>query len=259
MCDLIRLADVLAWPSIALIGIAVLARAPARELMSGVVRRVSRFRAAGVVDVELTPEASREVKGELRHIFRAFRDSATTAFDAQVYVEQIQVRLEQVAQMEIKPALVDPTDSFRTTVYVPDILFEDVLYRLVGYYPAGGGRGSTYSARFGIIGKAWRLQRSECASVPAETEKLIGEWGMTIAEASRRQRSKTYVCIILRDDDKQAIGLLFVDSEAVDAFATDVVQRLETSQAVHSLAQAVDRVTRHVREAGQSPVKIFDE
>lgn len=258
MSDFIRLVEALAWPVVVLVGIFLLVSARGRDLLSRVVGRVSRLK-AGQLEVEFTAETSREVKGTLSATFRMFRERTTEAFDAQVHVERIPSCLEKVAQEDIIPSLTDCNHAFRATIYVPDLLFEDVLYRLVDYYPAGGGRGRTYSARFGIIGLVWRLQRSERASVPAGTDALVREWGMTIAEATRRHKAKSFVCVILRDAAQQRVGLLFVDAEEINAFKSNVVERLEGSSAQRSLAQAVDRVTRHVRETAQPPLKIFDE
>ena len=258
MSNIVKLVDALAWPVVALVALGVLVSPPGRQFLERLLGRVSRFKAGGV-EVELKADVAREVKGNLQATFRAFREGATKAFDAQVHVERIVGCVERVAQDSIKPALREAQNSFRATIYVPDILFEDVLYRLISYYPSGGGRGTTYSARFGIIGKTWRLQRSECVSVPADQDRLIEEWGMTIAEATRQQRAKTFACIILREGDESPVGLLFVESEANDAFVDDVVDRLEESPSVLALTRAVGRVTQRVREAGQPPLKIFDE
>lgn len=257
MSDAVQFVEALAWPSVAFVLIFALSRDKGREFLAQLFGRVSRVKAAGM-EIELTAQTSREVKTDLQATFRAFRDSATSVFDEQVHVERINVKLETVVREAIRPALTDGRHPLRATVYVPDILFEDVLYRLVDYYPEGGGRGTTYSARFGIIGKSWRLAQSEIASVPPEPERLIEEWGMTHAEATGQHRAKTLVCVILRDDEKQPVGLLFMESQSEDAFVEDVVERLEGDTSFATLAKAVERVTHRVREAGQPPLKIFD-
>ena len=54
----------------------------------------------------------------------------------------------------------DPNAGYRATVHIPDVLFSDTLYQLLDYWPKGKGGGRRFSARFGILGLAWRLEES---------------------------------------------------------------------------------------------------
>ena len=48
--------------------------------------------------------------------------------------------LENVVQTAILPHLTDEAKrSYRVTIHIPDVLFEDALYQLLDYYPAARG------------------------------------------------------------------------------------------------------------------------
>lgn len=229
-------------------------------MLEGLAGRVRRLKGAGI-ELELTAEVAHAVKQDLEETITDFRKSVTLEFDRQVHAKRLDDLLEQVAQEVIVPALADQQADFRATVYVPDVLFKNVLYRLLDYYPLGGGHGKTYSTRFGIIGQTWRAQRSDSALVSADRETLIAEWGMTIAEATRSARRKrTFVCVVLKDEEAAtAVGLLFAESEADNAFGSEIVSLLERAPSVDSLAEGVARVTERVRAAGRPPIAIVDD
>jgi hypothetical protein len=251
---------VLAWPFVVLFLVVLAIALPqGRSLLSELARNVSRIKGGGV-EVELTAKRSSEVKQDLEKTISAFRKPIKQEFDRQANAEHIVEHLARIDKEVMHDALLKPEQGFRATVYVPDVLFKGLLYRLVDYYPRGGGRGKVYSMRFGIIGKTWRLEASDHATVSPDPERLIGEWGMTRPETKRSGSSAmTFVSIVLKDTAKIPVGVLFVESEAQDAFADDIIDRMERSDEVASLAKAVARVVRELRKAAQPPIAIFDE
>jgi hypothetical protein len=255
-----ELARAVAWPVVALIAIAFLSIPWVRELLSTIFGRVSRLKGGGF-EVELTAERSHEVKADLDTTVRDFRKRVKLEFDRQATVERVSERLETVYKEVIRPALSKPDHGFKATVYVQDVLFKNVLYRLVDYYPRGGGRGSTYSTRYGIIGRAWRLESSYYQTVSSDSSTLIENWGMTLAETVRSggPTATSFVCVVMRNTEGDRVGLLFVQSEFEKAFSDDIVARLEQSSSVKGLSAAVDKVVRKILEAGQPPIALFDE
>jgi hypothetical protein len=113
---------------------------------------------------------------------------------------------------------------------VQDLLFADALYQLLDYYPyQGSGRGRSFSSRSGIIGKAWRLGKSQYAEVvPVEEGKLILDWGMTRAEADNAGHGRqSFACVVLGSADEK-LGLVFFDSPSPKAFGENKDSKLWT-------------------------------
>ena len=78
-------------------------------------------------------------------------------------------------------------------------------------------------------------------------------WGMTPAEAARTGwESKSFVAVLLLDEDHDnvAVGVLFIEAEAEQAFVADVDDTLEAAPAVKSLAKAVGAVKRGIAPSG---------
>lgn len=157
--------------------------------------------------------------------------------------------------------------NFRSTIYVKDLLFSGALVQLLDYYPASpGNRGRTFSVRFGIIGRAWRLQESLIASsVPTTPGELISEWGMTHDQAFVQGLGrKSFACILLKDDGGENVGLVYFDAseEAVfgesnaerDNFTNTVIEAAQTSKLTSSLISLVTDL-----HAISPQIKIYNE
>lgn len=257
MTEWIELVHAAAWPFVVLVALGILSLPAGRRTLNQLLGRVSKFKGGGF-EVDLTAKESSQLKQSLGDAIREFRKPIKQEFDRQAKVERVRQGVERVYKDVIEGAMTSPGQGFQATVYVADVLFVGLLYRLIDYYPKGGGSGTVYSTRFGIIGKAWRLEKSMDKLVPADANTLIDEWGMTIADTVQSgQSAKTFVCILLRDAAGARIGLLFVQSDAENAFASDIVAKLEASPAVAALAQAIDRVVRKLDEAAQPPISIF--
>lgn len=259
MSEWIELVHAAAWPVVVLVALLLVSLPPGRRMFEGLLGRVSKFKGGGF-EVDLTAKESSQVKQSLEDAIREFRKPIKQEFDRQAKVERIRQGVERVYQDVLADALTSPGKALQATVYVADVLFVGLLYRLLDYYPKGGGAGTVYSIRFGIIGKAWRLEQSLESSVEPDEKALIDDWGMTIADTvDSGQSAKTFVCIILRDSTGVKVGLLFVQSAGEKAFADDVVAKLEAAPAVAALAARVDDVVRKLDEAAQPPISIFSD
>jgi hypothetical protein len=249
----------LAWPA-AVFGIFVLlvaTRTGKRFLigLSGSVRRVK----AGGIEIELKAETAAENKANLEEVFADYRRAVNSEFDRLVRAHHVKSLHDRLAENIITPKV---QRGVRSTVYVADILFASALYRLVGYYPRGGGRGLVYSIRYGIIGKTWRLEGNQHELVPTDQEQLVSLWGMTKPEALHAVRDSArqgFACIIIESGDA-LVGLIYIDHKTSDGFSLSesACREIESSQEFKALASAVGKVTSEI--AGRGPqLAIFGE
>lgn len=134
-----------AWPLAALIIVLSFliwvsfstAALPMLKIVFGRVRRVSAFG----VEFDLTPKAALQTQTNVEAGFGELRQRLNREFDAQVNAEQLNNKLLTIVRLAVHPMLTDEArKSFRCTVHVPDVLFEDALLQLLDYQPSGGGR-----------------------------------------------------------------------------------------------------------------------
>lgn len=144
--------------------------------------------------------------------------------DAEVRRGKIWDKFDRVIQKGLVPLIAsEPTPSnteqspYRVTLHVPDTLEADMLYQLIEYYPLGSfpkSRGRRKSIRFGAIGKAWRLQKSDYSpTASTQPAELIKDWGMTAEEADAAGRGrKTFLSVIIRDESRIPLGIFYMDA-----------------------------------------------
>lgn len=190
-----------------------------------------RFRSLKLLGAEVafSEEGARRLASDAEHVFDEFRRQADLEFQRQARRQDLRRKLELVFQ-SYSPDIGDDDKlrtcagrpGFRCAIHVPDILFTDTLYQLLDYYPKQdrGGAGRRFSTRFGIIGRAWRLNEHQGEEAAAHSkEALIREWGMTDEEAESHSRQRpAYVCAVLQDQKGLPLGVLFVDSTERAAF-----------------------------------------
>ncbi len=249
MSNVIEILDIVVWPLVVVGALVFLATKRGSAVVQGIVGSMRRVKAFGV-EFELGQEEGRRIKATLEETFTGFRKEVESEFDRQVEIHDVARLCARVAEELIEPCRKDQKEPYRCTVYVPDIVFSDVLYRLLDYYPGGDGKGSIYSARFGIIGRSWRLSEPLHEQiVPGDRKLLIKEWGMTGEEAAG-QEAKSFVAFPLRQGPASpAAGLLYVESSE-EAFDPDPRTRLEGQPSVEALTEAVAGVMREMRGRG---------
>ena len=117
--------------------------------------------------------------------------------------------------------------SARATLHINDFVFQDRLFQLADYYPAGSGFGRTFSHRFGIIGRVWRsgigASAGDLTHRVAEghrkrsDEQIIQsiqrEWGLTQQEAIAFKDRPSYCCVPVRKG-AQMLAVLYIDAKA---------------------------------------------
>jgi hypothetical protein len=161
---------------------------------------------------------------EVEERMAELRQKEKEKFDNAIALRKMTPKFQKIVDDYIKPKL-SQFDSLeiRATIHVQDLLFEDALYQLLDYYPSqGSGRGRSFSSRSGIIGKTWRLGKSQYAEVvPVDEERLILDWGMTRAEADRAGHGRqSFACVLMRSIDEK-LGLIYFDSPSRKAFGND--------------------------------------
>lgn len=235
-----------AWPVVALVALGLLFWSKAGRTLLGSLRQV-KF---GQLQLEVNGANASEVKSTLEDVFRRNRAEVVRAFNAESHVRQVADRRNAVAKGILKT--VTGSDDFRCTVYVPDVLFDDALYCLLDYWPKGAAAGMAYSVRYGIIGRAWRLQTSEAEAVVAgDRNKLMAEWGMTDQEAAGHTKDESFLVVLLacKQTPSQPVGILFAEGPP-QTFSTDQIEAIASHDETRLLADAVADVVREMRKRG---------
>lgn len=252
MNELIEFVRVVAWPSVVLVAIAVAVSDSGRRLLRPILRRVRKVTGPAGFALELSEEAAAATKADVEGVIREYSLALYDEFDRIAYAEDVRRRVSTSIARSLAGYQLPDGHRYRVTVHVRDALYRDALYQLVDYWPDGGGAGRRFSTRFGILGRAWRLERSLYETdVPTSSEALICEWGMTAEQAERAARGRrSFACVVLRYEGS-LVGVLYIDAIVPAAFPHDILKRLETSPLVAEVAAAVGRV--HSRIAGRGP------
>lgn len=211
------------WPILILV---VLFFSPVRTALNSFVtgfaalpRAVTAINVAGM-KINLDPSKAKELLTLSSEVVYA---DFNRVIDREVERLKIWPMFEKVIDQALKPlvdkSLLTPDDPFqyRVTLHMPDTIQPESLYQLIEYYPAGPfpeTRGRRKSIRFGAIGKAWRLQRSEYSpTVPTQHDKLVEHWGMTGEEADQAGRGRqTFLAIIMTDNSNKPLGIFYMDA-----------------------------------------------
>lgn len=221
----------------------------------GSLRRVT----AGGVEIELEASVAKENKASLEDTFSQYRTVVKREFDRLVSAHNVNSLHQRVAIKVIDEHVTNR--NWRSTIYVADVLFASALYRLVDYYPKGGGRGLVYSARYGIIGRAWRLEADiPPTEVEPEADELIRGWGMTRGEAvhaALESSRKQFACVAL-EYESGLVGILYIDHKEKDGLPENLVTTIKAADECKSLAAAVAGVASGI--AGLGPqLELFEE
>jgi len=165
----------------------------------------------------------------------------------------------------IDPALLEADAEqppYRVTLHMEDTLEPETLYQLIEYFPSGPfpkSRGRRKSIRFGAIGKAWRLQKSDYSpTVSTQPSELIKDWGMTGEEADAAGRGrKTFLSVIIRDESQIPAGIFYMDAFPPRFLGDRAIQDIESvilNECTSSkLASALVKVRTKMQEQAARP------
>ena len=192
------------------------------------IRTLRQLKAVGV-EFTLDPKAAREISAKSTAV--VFGDYERKA-DQEVARLRVWDKFTRIIEEVVRPLA---HGSFRSTIHIEDALQQETLYQLVEYkyVPELPGppktRGRRNSIRFGIVGRAWRLGRSEYEpNVTTDVTDLVKFWGMTHDEAVRAGRGRrSFAVILLRNASGGYSGLIFIDAQEPGLFGEFPVNDLE--------------------------------
>jgi hypothetical protein len=195
-----------------------------------------------------------------KETLRRYRSQVIDLYDAAGTRHSISDTVARILSGRISkkfPAQFGDDRKFRCTIHVKDMLFENSLYQLIDYLPSKwtvgekGGRGRAWSARFGLMGRCWRLEESNEHTGLKGTRDLIEDWGMTGKEAEAAS-PQTICCVLIRARNQSPLALFYLDAEGLDAFGDSAnmqLLRLEVENAVKEfyLDSALEKVWEEVQ------------
>lgn len=253
--------DVIIWPLVVLAVLWFLASKKGSRLMKPILRRVRKISGGGFA-LELSEESARATKFDVEGALTEYAAVLDEELGRLAYLYDVRTALANVVEAaSLDDSKTRTNKRPRATVHIRDPLYEGVLYQLVDYYPGGSGARRRYSTRFGILGRAWRLGRTqESGRVPTERDALIVEWGMTREQAvSAAHDRESFLCMPLHSIEPTVtaeclqvglqVGALYVDAVPKNALK-GVARSLEGSEALAALAAAVAGVDRDIRALG---------
>lgn len=250
--EVVNLISVLIWPLVVLVACGIAVSDRGRRLLRPIFRRLRKISGGGFA-LELSPEIAVATKADVEGTIRAFSGPLGEQFEILAYAKKIRAVLETVVNTLHPKEECGPGCDHRATVYVSDALYRDALYQLVDYWPIGSGAGRRFSQRFGILGRAWRLETTIYESeIPAhEPEALIASWGMNREQAEVAGRGRqSFFCGVLKDDTGVMVGVVYMDSTLPEAFP-EVKERFE-AHASSDLGGRVGEVHRGIAALGPS-------
>jgi hypothetical protein len=215
--DLLRI--IFSWPVIVLA--IVLFLAFSRTASARLFALFTPFRSIKVFGAELV--FTREAKATADEVLESYTKQVKGEFDRRAEILRLWDKLQNVVELHLLKKVLEKEKHFRSTIYVPDVLFQDTLYQLLDYYPEGGGRGRRKSLRFGVIGLAWRSAQAQVeGEISTDPQELLKKWGMKRHEATAAGRGRqSFACVVLVDESQTPVGLFYLDSKEKNAFGVE--------------------------------------
>jgi hypothetical protein len=270
----------LAWPVTALLIFVLLLLN--RKTLSPLFRFLSRIK-AGDVEFEFKPDDAMRAKTSITEAYQEFKKTAEDAYSQIArmhaipeYFDRAMVAIrEKVEGTVVGGKALSWSKDARATLHIPDVVLKEFTYQLLDYVPRGGGSGRRFSSRRGILGRAWRLERSFGAADALEPSNAVGaksddthemrlvqEWGMTRKEAASWQQEprRAFLCAIVREADVGGVkgiaqGVIYIDSLTPGAFGDDsmalgIADWAEKHPTVVQLGMALGEATKDFRKGG---------
>jgi hypothetical protein len=201
LSEVTKVVDVLAWPVFVLLALWFATTNRGQRLFSPLLRRLRKVSGAGFA-LELSEETARTTKVEVEGGLKAYGGVLDDELRRLAHAYGVRAALQDVVRRRI--ATLPKVPEIRATVHVRDPLLSDALYQILDYYPRGTGGGRRFSTRFGILGRTWRLGRSQNEKAPLDEDQLITEWGMTREQASKSGKNRSsFMCIVLRSSREE--------------------------------------------------------
>lgn len=209
----------LGWPLALVIALAYIRHSDkAKDWFGAIAKSIHKVAYKGV-EVTLWGEEFRQSQSDT---FAKFRADVQAEYDKLAERHAIERTLNLILKGTIEPELKrirKESVDYRATIHVRDALFKNAYYQLVDYLPTGGNRGRAWSVRYGMVGRAWRLEKDSVNRQVGTSEDLIEHWGMT-SDESQGQARQSMMCCILKTSAGTPIGAFYMDAKDKDAFGT---------------------------------------
>lgn len=209
---------------------------------SALVKALRSVKAASVWGVEfsLTPESNEQLRDNFSRALSSLRE------DTNRYVEGSdpdKILISQIANAFLKDLASSSIKSVpygRMTLHIQDPLFSKVLIQATPYYLFDKSeigirttRNRRKSIRYGLIGRAWRLNASQSMKNIEHSEiELINAWGALRSEAKRYDGDRRWAtALVVKDPDTaNSIGILYFDDKIGNPFDDPNCQNAERDQ-----------------------------
>jgi hypothetical protein len=217
----------LVWPVVtAILILYIFNSKSALDVLKHIGSLVSNVKGPGGFEIAFAGGAA--VKNTQEEVIRGYRQQVITQYDLAATQTQISDTVERIIEERIEPffgAHKLKRPDFRCTIHVRDILFQSSLYQLIDYLPRKWSamgkvtRGRAWSVRYGLMGRCWRLEKSEMeGSVPTSEVELIEKWGLTKNEAGGASKKQTMLCHLILSESQNPLAIFYLDAEPHDAF-----------------------------------------
>ena len=212
----------IAWPVVILIVALSLANMPEfRDFLKRVFRQSTQLTIANF-QIQMNEKASATLEdlGKLLEEVPKTHEKWLSCSNLQRQFEYVVLDIKHYLTSKIGNQLSkEDVGKFRFTLYVRDVILAHSVRQLVNYLGNGrGGKGRIFSERYGIIGKAWRSERSQKANEPYSADDLIEKWGMTSAETNDTTGGKTIFLAVCIKNTRGLVGVLYADSTESQLF-----------------------------------------
>jgi hypothetical protein len=266
--DPYALVRAIAWPATVLAAVILIACSrPIRRIVDRLASRLGAVTAFGVA-IELTPETAGQVKTTAEQGFRDYRSAVDSEYARLAHAYRINRTFERLmvdCRLPQRLTKADPKCTFRATLYVEDVLFQECIFQLLDYYNDSGGGNRAFSVRYGIIGRCWRSEDTQVqGQVTTDEKKLISEWGMTAAQARTAGKGRhSFACIPLKQTGSM-IGAIYMDAEPDNVFgdkpdtlADGLEEELKEHAGTQKLIEALAGLDFQMRQRGPA-IRLFD-
>jgi hypothetical protein len=237
------------------------------EALVELIGNLRQIKVAGV-QISADPASARQIAGTSAAIIENdFKTRADKAAAKNKIWEKFESIIVEIIVPELKGLHSDREMPFRSTIHIPDAVYDETTYQLTEYLfrppeKRPESRGRRLSLRFGIVGRAWRLGRSdydpEVSTVPAE---LVEKWGMTYDEAQKAGRGrKSFAVFLLRTAENYEAGALFIDATDPHLFGSqaqfdEIEQKVSAKAKENGLAKALFDLSEELRKKNPKPIR----
>ena len=209
----------LIWPALIVVLIIYLLHSQQSiKFLEQMAKIISTIKVPGGLEIAFS---STVVKSKQEEVLGEYREQVKKQYDALASQYQIGETLDRLVKGPVKEFFqkIGKQPKFRGTIHMRDMLFANSIYQLVDYVGEGkGGRGRAWSIRRGMIGRTWRLEKSDAqGKVSENATELIDKWGFTRDEAEN-SKYQTMLCHLIRAKDENPVAMLYFDAEDTNAF-----------------------------------------